>query len=500
MKNDNSNKSNTIIEGGSFRDNTAHHVSSATKRQQNQLQTPENALRNSLVRPTIYSYTCRGSLYFDDARPNSNSQNSIHNNNHNHRRDLHLPLCMGIETNLQRVMDLPPMSKERAVQRFIHETDPYGGDDEIEEEKQRGGKLRDGEYGATEQRERLVEKYGYDPTRTRPIVAYAPNQQTQSSSSSTYSSCDCDGDLPPPPSSSIPNHNTKTASLKRHNGIRGDNMSENNDNGEEKVESEEQWSTLSCYGNTQVSVLMLQQQQAPSHSSSNNNVNGETSNNKGKDSKSSSNNISLLLQTDETELAGMSPDCTLGFTLKEVGTDDGGESLLTLQLGPLEISVQNHFDFEEEEEGVEDDYENQHDLDFASAGVSSQKQEQHHSSRQKHPVINNHPEQQQKYSSKKDNSNNYGGDNSGNNNMEPFEKRFLNKMSETASSMKSNAEILYHEANSKDFPSKVVTSGEKVIGGFGKTLQNMDKFANDLVKMWSPSSSPWSSGEDDRDT
>jgi len=326
-----------------------------------------------------------------------------------------------------------------------------------------------------------VEKYGYDPTRTRPMVAYSP---TPTHTLNHYQRR---------------HSNDAQSSLRMHNGaVGGSNDSNTN---EEKKTTEEPWSTLSCYGNTEVSILMLHDNNKRNSSSNHPPI----SNN----NKTTLGNISSI-----DEVAGISPDCTLGITLQDVGThnnDDGADSLMTLRLGPIEISVGNHYDFPQQHhhqqdesnkkdmEDDDDDRDTKHDPTFAAAGVLSP--ESLSSSFSSSPLLQSRRQKQQQQAVV-DNNNN--GNNNNKNlhskstndddeeNMEeiPFEKKLLHTMYQTATSMKSNAIFVVYN---KDFPDKVIASGTKITDNFGKTLDNTMKFGYNLfTKVWGGSS-----GDDD---
>ena len=66
---------------------------------------------------------------------------------------------------------------------------------------------------------------------------------------------------------------------------------------------------------------------------------------------------------------------------------------------------------------------------------------------------------------------------------------FVSTVEKTATSMMKNAETLKQEL-SDDFPSRVMKSGERVVGSFSKQVDRMEKLGASLYKIWSGEDRP----------
>jgi len=157
-----------------------------------------------------------------------------------------------------------------------------------------------------------------------------------------------------------------------------------------------------------------------------------------------SNMIHQPMARKQPEVTAIVPECRLGVTVSNVETEDHGETIVSIRVGPVEIALGDSYDI------VEDD---------GTKEISSGND-------------NNKGKQNDHITSLR------GG-------FPPaMMEKFKVTMERTASSMKKNAEALGDELKD-DFPSRAVKAGEKVINNFGKTFDRASKLASDLYKMWS---------------
>eukprot|EP00560_Eucampia_antarctica_P005340 CAMPEP_0197835036 /NCGR_PEP_ID=MMETSP1437-20131217/24512_1 /TAXON_ID=49252 ORGANISM="Eucampia antarctica, Strain CCMP1452" /NCGR_SAMPLE_ID=MMETSP1437 /ASSEMBLY_ACC=CAM_ASM_001096 /LENGTH=95 /DNA_ID=CAMNT_0043440173 /DNA_START=1 /DNA_END=284 /DNA_ORIENTATION=+ len=65
-----------------------------------------------------------------------------------------------------------------------------------------------------------------------------------------------------------------------------------------------------------------------------------------------STDISVLMLRDskKAEVVAVAPECKLGLTIRETGDTSGGESLSTVRLGPVEVSIGNNYEYGDQED------------------------------------------------------------------------------------------------------------------------------------------------------
>lgn len=177
---------------------------------------------------------------------------------------------------------------------------------------------------------------------------------------------------------------------------------------EEQVDSP--WHDWDCYGSTDIHLLVLRD-----------------------------------LKTKKENIVGVSPDCALGVSVRDVGTNQGGDTIATIRVGPLEVSLGNHYEFHDEPADTSRNAANKKD--------SLQK-------RQTHPAPTALAKDQEDYS-----------------------RKVLNMAGKIVDNMKQNATIL-KDAVSEDFPSRVLDSSFRIVGQFGKTLDRTTKLMGTVLSMW----------------
>ena len=190
------------------------------------------------------------------------------------------------------------------------------------------------------------------------------------------------------------------------------------------------FSTMAFYGSTDVSVLML------------------------RDAK-------------KAEVVAVAPDCKLGLTIREAGDNTGGESFSTLRVGPVEVTVGNHYEYQEKDQPNHN---------------NNQSHEQNLTNQINH--TNQHSLLQQNNNKDHKDTSLFPNSDKNQQSEQDYFKKVVYALSKTAENMQNNAKIIKDELRD-DFPSRVVKAGDKIAGNFGRTMDRTKKVVLDVYKMWS---------------
>lgn len=415
-----------------------------------------------LVRPVIFRYTCRGALYLDDDRTSTMgaAKSSLSAADRSRQFDgamlapsLPTPRCLGFESRLRKIRELPPTTRrDDAVRDFVDGT----AVEDVGRTKKEGASssraTTSGRIGGTTI-DATAPGVGVDSPPLGP-----PKALPVGPGAADYGE--------PEEDDGGGNGNPKR---RLSGGVKVGNSEEEADI------QDDSWSNMACYGTTQVSVLML------------------------RDAK-------------KAEVVAVAPENTLGVTVRDVGDATGGEATTTLRIGPVEVTVGNHYEFEDE---TEEDAAARSEAETGSRGTADGRRREEDDEVRPTAWPPGLTEDRRGRGGRKeaaaperpawDPNNDPGGmrptrghhdgkarpriprDRDGNasaNDEEDFSERFLRTLQRTAHAMKDNAKMVTDELSDDKFPSRVAQSGGRIAGQFGKTLERTKKVAVDVYRMW----------------
>jgi len=255
---------------------------------------PSTASPKKLLRPVIYEFSCNGYIHLEDRAQSSASDPSIHPNT-NHKdtnvrggRDspqISLPHCRGIKSKLRKVQELPPATRDASIMDFLQM---------VSLEAPSENKNHDGDQGHAETGKMgSISGPSIGPASALPVLPGA-------------------ADYGPPPDD-LPDRPAHEEHAKRKSGAvqilpNPDDLqsSENKTNDR----NPDYYSSLSCWGMTNVSVLMLTKPDG------------------------------------KKDVAAIAPENTLGVTVRDEGDARGGDATGTLRVGPIEVAITNKYEYD----------------------------------------------------------------------------------------------------------------------------------------------------------
>jgi len=405
-----------------------------------------------LYRPSIVRYKCRGATYLDldqEEQPASHPFSFLGP----------APRCVGIASRLQHIQDLPsPMTKERAIEKFVMETE-------------------------------LPE----DPDLHDPAPRQRTHMTEQTSNPSSSSSSPTRNQPPPPSSKAAPlgsGHNKKGRTILP-NGVydpyqhfvEQQHQVERIKQGETVDETDQFWTAWSCYGWTHVTMLLLEPYQD------------------GSTHKANTESAMISIPEEAGEIASVHLDCSVGASISETEDNYGGTTVTSLRLGPIELRIHNHFEFEELQDG------NKNRLQQPQQQLQQQESKQGVDKSKARPInkedarpqsmlgrlmgrssdeeeTRNSPNKQ-KSSSQKDPGKKDEEEQQQDKEEEDLGTKFVNMTKKVANGMVTNAKFVAGEVSEEDFLERMVTSGDKIIHQMPVTLQRTKKVVMDVYNMWS---------------
>ena len=173
-----------------------------------------------------------------------------------------------------------------------------------------------------------------------------------------------------------------------------------------------------------------------------------------------------IVRKSEPEITAIVPECKVGVTVSTVETDTEGDTIAAVRLGPVEIAVGDSYDIvdEDAQESVASKGKGE---GFKGVGAGGDDRVRGGERRKAGGLF---------------------GDGLFGDDVDPKEM-FVSTVEKTATSMMKNAETLKQEL-SDDFPSRVMKSGERVVGSFSKQVDRMEKLGASLYKIWSGEDRP----------
>ena len=380
--------------------------------------------QSTQVTPVIFRYTCRGALFLDDDVPPDAAAGAVSGRLPAHfdgvpmSESLSVPRCLGIESRLRKVRAMPRSTRDVAVRDFVEETSSHLADlgaDRDDPAAARSGGRNGGRVG-------VYNPSAGDRPRLGPAAALPVGPDA-----ADFGPAEDDGE------------DSLTLRRRMSGGVKIQPPPSSVEDGETDADLD-YWSTLACYGTTQVSVLLLRDEK-------------------------------------KAEVAAVASENTLGLTVRDEGNSSGGQAITTVRIGPLEVNVGNHYEFDEEEEQKDRDQaldEREKPLwppkfvghkepgkgRFGQNGIWPGRESDTKGEKSRPPLLLSSEEE------------------------EVFTDRFKKTLNQTADAMWNNAKMVKNEM-SDDFPVRMTQSGERIIGQFGKTLERTKKLAVDVFRMWS---------------
>ena len=223
--------------------------------------------RNALLRPAIYEFSCNGYIHLED-RARSNADGGPSSTTHRDPTTA-LPHCRGIQSKLRKVRELPPSTRDASIMEFL-------------------------QMLSLEPPNENCPPIG--PASALPVLPGA-------------------ADYGPPPDD-LPIDPARADINKRESGRLGavqilPNPDVEAARGENNANSDsDYYSTLSCWGMTNVSVLMLTKPDG------------------------------------KRDVAAIAPENTLGVTVRDEGDARGGDATGTVRIGPIEVAITNRYECE----------------------------------------------------------------------------------------------------------------------------------------------------------
>ena len=266
--------------------------------------TPSNKRNAELLRPTIYEFSCNGYIHLEDRaqRSGSDPTPTPTRKDTKNRESLQssLPHCRGIQSKLRKVRELPPSTRDASIMDFLQmvslvslEAPHRSSVDENQNrnsEKRNKSRCSSGEAGHAETgKTGSISGPSIGPASALPVLPGA-------------------ADYGPPPDD-LPDDPARENVAKRKSGavqiLPTEEGAENIVNGDPDY-----YSTLSCWGMTNVSVLTLTKPDG------------------------------------KRDVVAIAPENTLGVSVRDEGDAKGGDATGTLRVGPIEVAITNKYEYE----------------------------------------------------------------------------------------------------------------------------------------------------------
>ena len=276
--------------------------------------TPPPNKRSALLRPTIYEFSCNGYIHLEDRAQRSGGDPTATTRKDTENRESllsSLPHCRGIQSKLRKVRELPPSTRDASIMDFLQMVSleaPHRTVDENQNstsEKKNKSRGSSGEPGHAETgKTGSISGPPIGPASALPVLPGA-------------------ADYGPPPDD-LPDDPARENVAKRKSGAVQILPNSDAEGGGENTGSgnPDYYSTLSCWGMTNVSVLMLTKPDG------------------------------------KRDVAAIAPENTLGVTVRDEGDAKGGDATGTLRVGPIEVAITNKYEYEtaSEENKDQDDH------------------------------------------------------------------------------------------------------------------------------------------------
>ena len=251
--------------------------------------------RNTLLRPAIFEYSCNGYIHLEDRAQRSGGDPTTNRKDIENRESLQssLPHCRGIQSKLRKVRDLPPSTRDASIMDFLQMVSleaPHENHSEANKDKARNS---GGEHGHMETgKNGSISGPPIGPASALPVLPGA-------------------ADYGPPPDD-LPDDPSRENVAKRKSGavqiLPNPDEEEGGENGGNGTA--DYYSTLSCWGMTNVSVLILTKPDG------------------------------------KRDVAAIAQENTLGITVRDEGDAKGGDATGTLRVGPIEVAITNKYEYE----------------------------------------------------------------------------------------------------------------------------------------------------------
>ena len=254
--------------------------------------------RNALLRPAIYEFSCNGYIHLEDRAQRSGGDPTTTRKDTMNRESLQssLPQCRGIQSKLRKVREFPPSTRDASIMDFLQMVSleaPHRTVDENNSEKKNKSRGCNGEPGHTETgKTGSISGPPIGPASALPVLPGA-------------------ADYGPPPDD-LPDDPARENVAKRKSGaVQILPNSDAEEGGENIVNGNpDYYSTLSCWGMTNVSVLMLTKPGG------------------------------------KRDVAAIALENTMGVTVRDEGDAKGGDATGTLRVGPIEVAITNKYEYE----------------------------------------------------------------------------------------------------------------------------------------------------------
>jgi len=356
----------------------------------------KNRKDDLVVRPAIFEFTCRGYLHLEDQIKKAN-----------YDADSNLPRCRGIETRLRKIKDLSQSTRDSSVRDFLS----Y-----LSVESTKSSRNPDSTFSSNDVSSALVS----DNKRLPPPQGSAPAMPVLSSSA----------EFGPPPDVAESHSNQQWKSSGSVQILPPPNGTDDSSGAQAPRTMEDDgddYSTLSCLGATNVSVLMLTKSDG------------------------------------QREVAAVAPENTIGITVRDVGNSQEGDAVTTVRLGPMELALRNHYEVDDVDKAEDDRVDFGQELDGWERSAM--------------------PKSRRSAMAREQNSREVETDRSVANETEPsehFSDRFVRTLVKTAISMGENATSVADIM----FPIRMYKSSQRIVNEFGKTLERTRRAAKNAFTLW----------------
>ena len=262
-----------------------------------------NIVTQCIVRPTIYEFSCNGYIHLEDRaqRSGSDPTATTHKDAKNTESlQSSLPHCRGIQSKLRKVRELPPSTRDASIMDFLALVSLEAPHRTVDEnQKHNSGKKNkplgtSGEPGHTAEIGKTGSISGppIGPASALPVLPGA-------------------ADYGPPPDDLPDDPARENVAKKKSGAVQILPNPDAGEGGENMVNGDpDYYSTLSCWGMTNVSVLML------------------------------------IKPDGKRDVAAIAPENTLGVTVRDEGDAKGGDATGTLRVGPIEVAITNKYEYE----------------------------------------------------------------------------------------------------------------------------------------------------------
>jgi hypothetical protein len=208
-------------------------------------------------------------------------------------------------------------------------------------------------------------------------------------------------------------------------------------------EEEEEWHDWACYGTTEVRLLVL------------------------RDAK-----------TNEEKTAAVAPDCRLGLSVRDVGNEQGGDTVATVRMGPVEVLLRNQYELHEEKPSKHLQQQQRKHLENTLKGIEESEPSDKKDKKRNQITHSNNKGSDEESMPANPSNRSIGATTFINGGQKVFDSS-----KKVVAAMQTNANILY-EAVREDFPQRTWGASQRVVGQFGKTIERTSSLMNQLYDIW----------------